>query len=305
MLLRPHHWVKSAFVLIGPLYGLADARDRAWESLLIPALFAAAAFALASSACYIINDILDADKDRLHPRKKHRPIASGAVSTRAALAIACVLVVLAAIALMLVDSAGRTWVAILCGAYVFNVLAYSAFLKHRVIADVISLSLGFVIRVLAGCGAAGVAPSPWLLNCTFFLAMFLAFGKRLGERRTMGDEAASTRRVHAAYTDDLLRMTVVVTGVAALLTYAGYVQARALTAGSQFFGLSLGSTAGFSPLWITMLPATYGLLRCIVLLERGTYDDPTELAVRDRATQAAGMIFAIITLGVLIGRSGS
>ena len=98
--------------------------------------------------------------------------------------------------------------------YVANVTAYSALLKHIVIADVVSLSLGFVLRVLVGCAAVGVSPTTWLLNTTFFLAMFLAFGKRLGERRLLGGEgAALARGVQAGYTDELLRLAVVVTAV--------------------------------------------------------------------------------------------
>ncbi|MBL8759458.1 MAG: hypothetical protein JNK35_13635, partial [Phycisphaerae bacterium] len=148
---------------------------------------------------------------------------------------------------------------------------------------------GFVLRVLAGCAAVLVVPSTWLLNVTFFIAMFLAFGKRLGERRTMGDDAAAARLVQAKYTDELLRMVVVVTGVATLLTYAGYIQ-------SQEFGF----TRGFNLLWLTMLPATYGLLRCIVLLERGDYDDPTELAAKDRAFQVAVVVFVGLTVGLRV-----
>src|SRR5690606_16191438 len=119
--------------------------------------------------------------------------------------------------------------------------------------DVISLASGFVLRVLGGCAAAMVVPSSWLLNCIFFLSMFLAFGKRLGERRTLGADAAAARGVQSVYTDDLLRMSVVVTAVATLITYAGYVQAH-----------EEDYRRGFNLLWLTMLPATYGLLRCIV-----------------------------------------
>src|SRR5207249_892042 len=99
-----------------------------------------------------------------------------------------------------------------------------------------------------------------------------------------------TRGVHLKYTDELLRMAVVVTGVAALLTYADYVQAQAST-----------YTIGFNILWLTILPATYGLLRAMVLIERGVYDDPTELAVRDRPFQAAAVGFAALTVGLLLG----
>lgn len=289
-LARPHQWAKSAFVMVGPLYGMSDHKGT-WQELLLPAFVAAAAFALASSACYVVNDIVDAEADRAHPRKRTRPIASGAIRPRTAWVYAALLALAAASLLLVIPASVRVWVAAALGLYVLNVSAYSWLLKHVVIADVIGLSLGFVLRVLGGCAAAGVAPSTWLLNCTFFLAMFLAFGKRLGERRSLGSDeaAAAARAVQGAYTSDLLRMVVVVTAVATLLSYAGYVQAKETL-----------YWQGFNLLWLTVLPATFGLLRCIVLLERGDFDDPTELALHDRAFQLAAGVFAFLTIWLLV-----
>lgn len=295
-LMRPKQWLKGAFVLIGPVYGMALSSDVVrWN---VAAAFVA--FGLASSGCYIVNDIRDAAMDRLHPRKRNRPIASGRIQPGAAMALAVVLwVVAAALVYFGVRPVGtglsrlaepRLWVGICVGAYVANVLAYSMFLKNMVVADTISLALGFVLRVLGGCAAAAVEPSAWLLNVTFFLSMFLALGKRLGERKTMGDSAAAVRGVQAKYTDNLLQMAAVVTGVATLVSYSDYVQAQ-----SQKY------TLGFNLLWLTMIPATYGLLRCLVLLERGAYDDPTELASRDRPFQIAGAVFGLITVALLMG----
>lgn len=290
---RPVQWSKSVFVLVGPMYALVD-RPRATGELvsevLRPALLTAVIFALVSSACYVVNDVLDAPKDRLHPRKCRRPIASGAVTPVMALAWAGVLVAVSAGVLMAVPGPVRMWVGITAALYALNVNLYSLWLKHLVVADVLCLSLGFVIRVFGGCAAVAIAPTSWLLNCTLFLAMFLSFGKRLGERRTMGgaDAAATIRGVHAAYTDDLLRMAVVVTAVATLVTYAGYVQAREVL----FKG-------GVNLLWFTMLPATYAMLRCMVLLDRGRFDDPTVMASKDWPTQAAFGLFALITAGAV------
>jgi 4-hydroxybenzoate polyprenyltransferase len=168
-----------------------------------------------------------------------------------------------------------------------------------VIADVVCLSLGFVLRVFGGCAAVGIAPTTWLLNCTLFFAMFLAFGKRLGERRTLGADAAAARTVQAGYTDDLLRMAVVVTGVATLVIYAAYVQSREAWVKDLLARAIHPHGAWFNVLWLTMLPATYALLRSIVLLERGRFDDPTELAVKDRATQLAGFVFVLIVVGLI------
>lgn len=305
-LARPVQWSKSAFVLFAPLYHLRDQVDEglpfveALTAMAPPALAAAAAFALASSGCYVINDMRDREADRAHPRKRNRPIAAGHVSAAQAYAFAAALFVASA-ALVLVfiprEDAGLVGAAI--GAYVANVIAYSLYFKHKVIADVMSLSLGFVLRVVGGALAIGISPTVWLLNVVFFLSMFLAFGKRLGERKAFarGVEseegvglAVSHRRVQGAYTDNVLSMAVVVTAVATLMTYALYVEAQAVRYVNEAVGL----------LWLTLLPATYGLLRCMVMLDRGEYDDPTELAVRDRGVQAAGFAFALITAALFV-----
>ncbi len=292
-LARPGQWVKGAFVLVGPLYGGA-LPDRAQAAA---ALLAFLAFGLVSSACYIINDLRDVEADRAHPRKRLRPIASGAVKPGLALVLAGGFGVLSALAVTGVAFTGHAragtaaaWLGLAVAVYALNVVLYSMATKRVVILDVMALALGFVLRVLGGCASVLVEPSSWLLNVTFFIAMFLAFGKRLGERRVMGETAVSqVRTVQTKYTEELLRMMVVVTGVATLLTYAGYVIAQATR-----------YTHGFNLLWLTMLPATYALLRCIVLLEKGTYDDPTELATKDRAFQCAAIAFVGLTVGLML-----
>lgn len=287
-LARPTQWAKGVFVFIGPTYALADGASVDW--LAVVAAFVA--FGLAASGCYVVNDLADRVVDRAHPRKRRRPIASGLISPRLAVGYAVALYALSGAALLLVGAQERVWVALTLAVYVANVLGYSAGLKRVAILDVLLLALGFVLRVLGGCAAAGVHPSTWLLNVTFFVAMFLAFGKRLGERRTMeaaGADAAQARAVQQAYSSDLLRMAVVVTAVATLITYAGYVQTR-----DGAYDL------GFNLLWITMLPATFGLLRAMTLLERGDYDDPTVLATRDRPFQLAAGLFGLVTLSLIL-----
>lgn len=304
-LARPTQWSKGVFVLIGPVYGFrALAANRPWADFAIEAVLAFVIFGLASSASYVVNDLLDADADRNHPRKRHRPIASGAVSRGAAKLFAATLFAATAASFLGLSPDARLWVSVFVGLYVLNVLAYSFWFKHVVVLDVMSLSLGFVLRVLGGCAAVAIAPSAWLLNVTFFLAMFLAFGKRLGERRTLGtpDQAAAARAVHGVYTDEMLRMVVVVTGVISLVTYAEYVQTQSqLPALNYQLSVAHGS---INLLWLTILPATYGLLRCIVLLEHGRYDDPTELAVHDRPFQLAAILFGAINLALLWSASG-
>ncbi|MBZ0171840.1 MAG: UbiA family prenyltransferase [Phycisphaerales bacterium] len=281
-LARPSQWAKSVFVAIGPAYWLVDNSPEDALVFCVNVLLACVAFALASSGCYVFNDIADVEEDRNHPRKCRRPIASGVVSVGLARVYAIGLFV-ASFALVLLIPTETAWLAaLLMAGYVVNVTAYSARLKRVVIADVMSLSMGFVLRVFGGCAAIGISPTTWLLNVVLFLSMTLAFGKRLGERKAMGDNVSSVRGVQAKYSDDLLRMALVVTAVGTLLTYAGYVTTR--EADFMWYG--------FNWLWLSLLPATYGLLRAILLLEHGAYDDPTELAVSDRPFQLSAAMFA-------------
>lgn len=297
-LARPKQWSKSVFVAVGPFFGAATSVAELWSVAL-----AMAAFALASSGCYVINDLRDAEADRLHPRKRRRPIASGRITPLVAKVYAVSLWILAGASVAaigpLLTPTHALGLAALLGLYVVNVSAYSLGLKRVPVIDVLSLALGFVLRVLGGCAAVGITPSTWLLNVTLFLAMFLAFGKRLGERRTLGEDAAAARAVQGVYTDELLRMMVVVTAVAMLLTYAGYVQDNesrfVWMLGDRVLGSGAAPALGLNLLWLTMLPATFAVLRCIVLLERGVYDDPTELATRDRNFQIAALVFGVLT----------
>lgn len=278
-------------MLIGPFYGLRDMADGAdWAHVIGVALLAALAFALASSGCYVVNDIFDRVADQSHPRKKNRPIAAGHISVRAAALFALCLYAIAFGLLLFIGGRNGLLVAGAMALYVGNVMLYSAYMKHKVIADVMSLAIGFVLRVIAGCAAVGIEPSIWLLNVTLFLSMFLAFGKRLGERRILAPEpgqperAVKHRRVQALYSENLLQMAVIATAVMTLMTYSTYVRDQAVAS----FELNM-------LLWATLLPATYGLLRAVVRVEKGDFDDPTLMALGDRGFQASALAFVALT----------
>lgn len=298
---RPKQWIKGGFVLIGPVYGVADLAARVaagtatWWTVLLGAIGAFFAFGFIASAGYVLNDLKDCEADRVHPRKCKRPIAAGRVSPTAARMYAGALFILSLAAVLVVPhtpelGSPRTLLGLCIALYAMNTAAYTLWFKSHPVLDVVSLAMGFVLRVLGGCAAVGIEPSAWLLSCTFFVSMFLALGKRLGERRTLGADAAAARGVQAIYTDDFLRMSVVVTGVATLLSYSDYVVDK-----------SPAYTVGFNLLWLTILPATYALLRCIVQIERGIYDDPTEMATKDRPFQIACAMFGALTVALLVG----
>ena len=176
--LRPAQWVKNLFVLAPVLFGkVADRPDLAGRTLGV-----AAAFCALASALYLLNDVRDAEADRQHPGKRDRPVASGALAPRTALAAAAVLAAAAIAAVAFVAPASLPWTLV----YGFLTALYSLGLKHVALLDVFVVASGYVLRVLAGSAAAQVAPSRWLLLCTFFLALFLALSKRRSELALRG-----------------------------------------------------------------------------------------------------------------------
>ncbi len=170
-LARPHQHVKNGFVLLPLFFGgrLYDA-DAA-----VGALIAFAAFCLAAGAVYVVNDIRDAGEDRLHPVKRLRPIAAGRVSTREAVCFFGALVLCAGALSLLPPSPALIRI---IGVYIVLNLAYSFYLKHIAVVDVLCIAIGFVLRIFAGGVGADVAISPWIIIMTFLLALFLALGKR-------------------------------------------------------------------------------------------------------------------------------
>lgn len=311
-LARLHQWSKGIFVLIGPLFAIADGKlqDMPRPELALATGLTFFGFCLAASGCYVFNDIADVERDRAHPRKSRRPLACGQVPIGIAKVYGIFLLVASLVCVLGIPDELRIWVLGLIILYIINVMLYSSGLKHIVIVDVLILSSGFVIRVLGGCAAVGVAPSTWLLNATLFLSMFLAFGKRLGERRHMGsgEAAIAARDVQQHYTDQMLRMFAVVTGVATLLTYTGYVQSQELEymytfvtrqSGLDTLGQGVQEGFGMNLLWVTVAPATLALLRTITLLMRGRYDDPTDLALKDNMVRLAGLLFVASTVIVI------
>ncbi|HRZ17419.1 MAG TPA: UbiA family prenyltransferase, partial [Candidatus Hydrogenedentes bacterium] len=213
-LLRVYQWPKNLLVLLPLVFAqaLADARAD------ILAVAAFAAFCLASSATYLVNDLHDLDQDRRHPDKKSRPLASGRVSPAAAALLAAALL---AGAFAAGFPAGRPFLLSLAG-YVLLSLSYTFLLKHVFLVDVLVVSLGFVIRATAGAVAIRVAFSNWLVVCTFFLALFLVLGKRRREISLLQGEAENHRAVLAHYTVNYIDHLLMFVAAGALITYTIY-----------------------------------------------------------------------------------
>ena len=279
-LARPSDWVKNVFVVLPAPFALAAGAS------LDPLPFATglAAMCLAGSAAYAINDARDAERDRAHPLKRDRPVASGRVPPGVALALSAVL---AAAALALSAATGResasTWVVV----YLALNLIYSFGGKHLPLVDVLLLSSGYVIRVFLGCALLAVAASNWLLLCTSTLALFLALMKRRGDVVLGMDD--NHRPSLSGYNLQFLDQAMGITAGTALLSYAIYsIEAGVFLPGREFASLPF---VAFGVLDYLRIAHTAGAGR-----------NPFELALRRPSLMLAGagwLATAAWSLGVL------
>jgi 4-hydroxybenzoate polyprenyltransferase len=213
-LMRPHQWVKNIFVFTGLLFG------HAWHdtNLVVQVVIAFVAFCLVSSVIYTINDIIDSEQDKRHPRKSKRPLASGQISVSAAVVFAAML---AALGLTLAYAASSKVLGILL-AYALMNIAYSLWLKHVVILDVFIIATGFMLRILAGTLGVGIPPSQWLLLCGLMVTLFLGFTKRRAEIIALNEDKASHRRVLEHYGPVLLDKMIGITAAGLIMSYSLY-----------------------------------------------------------------------------------
>jgi 4-hydroxybenzoate polyprenyltransferase len=212
--LRPAQWAKNLFVFAALVFG----RQLSERTAVVHALLAVVAFCFASSTVYLFNDLRDREEDRRHPLKRLRPIAAGTLSVPAAIMAAAVL---GSLAFVIAFGLGLPFLLILAGYLLLNVL-YTVWLKHMVILDVMSISLGFVLRVLAGAQATHVEVSRWLFLCTIFLALFLAFSKRRHEITLLAGAASEQRKVLDHYSPAFLDQMINVVTASSVVAYALY-----------------------------------------------------------------------------------
>jgi len=280
--LRPKHWLKNAFVL-APLIFSEHYLD---GDAVLRALGAFALFSLLASAMYLINDVVDRGHDARHPRKKHRPVASGRILPATALAAAGVFIAIA-LAASTVLSLRLT---VVLAAYIVNTLAYVLWLKHKVILDVLLIAVGFVLRLLAGCAAISVEPTGWLLVCGFSLALVLGFGKRRTEVAAEGIDyrfRPALQSYDAAKLDTLLGACTAVCLVAYMLfTLAPETVAR----------------HGTDRLIFTIPVVAYGLFRYLFKVMEGRGDGPTEILVSDPVFAATGVVWGTMVVLILVSK---
>lgn len=273
--MRPHQWIKNTLLFAGLIF----TANFTHPSLIGITMLAFIAFCLISSGVYLFNDLRDVDRDRTHPTKRDRPIASGRLPVALARPMPFIC--------WIVGLGGAFWLdtgfGLVALFYWALTMSYTLGLKSVVLLDVVAIALGFVLRAIAGAVVIHVMISPWLTICTFFLALFLGFAKRRHELITLGTEGAKHRESLAEYTVDYLEH---------LLTIA-----IALTIQSYAIYTVLSDTAKNHPdLWYTLPFVVYALIRYYYLIHRHDMGgEPERIIVSDKH-----IIFSIILWGATV-----
>jgi len=278
--LRPRQWLKN-LVVVAPLVFA--------ERLLDPAngLRAAAAFLIfcaIAGAVYLFNDLVDREADRLHPRKRTRPLASGELAPGAAVAALALLVPAAVAAAVWLD----VGFAAVCVIYLLINAGYTLLWKHVVLLDIFLIAAGFVLRGIGGAEALDVAISPWLLLCTFFLALFLAAGKRRHELVSVAD-AAAHRPILASYSTLLVDQLIAILAAVTVGTYALYTIAESTRA--HFGTERLAYTIPF---------VVFGIFRYLYLVyQQNAGGRPEEALLTDRPLLATVLLWGIAAVLII------
>jgi decaprenyl-phosphate phosphoribosyltransferase len=276
---RPRQWMKNVLVLAAPL-AAGEIFD---PDVLGPTVVALVLFCLASAGVYLVNDSIDVDEDRRHPRKRFRPIAAGLVPRPLAFGLAAVLFAVALVVGALLTRPALAWV---LASYVVIQLAYCTFLKNQPVIDLAVVASGFLLRGIAGGVAAGLLLSQWFLLVAAFGSLFMVAGKRYSELVVVGD-AAETRRTLQEYSASYLRF---VWSLSAGVTCTAY---------SLWAFEMVDSQDGVPWATISIAPFVLAILRYAVDVDKGTAGAPEDIVLRDRVLLGLGLVWALtVGLGV-------
>jgi len=280
---RPQQWVKNLIIFAA----LVFAHKLGDVDALLRVVAAFGVFCMVSGGNYVLNDLIDVEKDRLHPRKKNRPIASGALP----LPVAAVLVVLfegGAVALGFILDPGGLLGFVVAG-YLVLMAAYSLWLKRVVILDVFVIASGFVVRVVAGAEVIEVEISQWLILCTIFLSLFLGFGKRRAEMILLDENSASHRNTLAEYTPTFLDQIIGVCTASVVTCYALYTLSPETV--TKFGTTNLVFTVPF---------VIFGIFRYLFLLHRRNKGgSPTRVLLKDLPTLLNVIGWLAVSIGIV------
>lgn len=285
--MRPAQWQKNlllfaAFVFSsGKAWHLGD--PSTWLPLIAASSGGFALYSLAASGAYLLNDVVDVERDRLHPRKRYRPIASGRLPIRVALAAGTLLLVGSVVAGLVLDL--RFGLVLL--AYVGLTASYSLVLKHVAIIDALAVAMGFTLRVVAGAIVIHVPITVWLYVVTTFGALFLATLRRRQEWLLVRDQGVSGREVIVQYTGEFLEQMTGLAMTSTVISYAMYV--------------TTADTLPSDHLMLITLPfVVYGLLRFRCIADRQPERNIDEMLLRDRLSMVNIVAFGVCALAVLV-----
>lgn len=283
--MRPRQWIKNLLVFMAP--AAASVLGHWPTTLRVIAAFWV--FCAAASGHYLLNDVLDAEQDRHHPRKQHRPVASGELAVPVALAGALVLMALSLAAATLI---GPWQFTVVVASYLVLSLAYSVRLKREPVIELAIVAAGFVLRAVAGGVVAHVPLSTWFLVFTSFAALFVVTGKRSAEHSRLGDSRGAHRSVLDEYTESFLRSTLTISATVTVAAYCLWAFDRT--------GL-LVHAGHHDAVWIelTAVPLVLAVLHILRLLDAGKGGEPEYLALHDRVLQFYGLLWvAFMAIGL-------
>jgi decaprenyl-phosphate phosphoribosyltransferase len=280
---RPRQWIKNLLVFVAP--GAAGVLTHG--NTFVKALGAFGIFCVAASGTYFLNDTIDAERDRLHPTKRYRPVASGVVAPRLAVGVGAVFL---AVSFALAWWLAGYQLALVVGLYVVITTAYSLWLKHEPIIDLAAVSSGFVLRAIAGGIATGIVLSDWFLIVASFGSLLIVTGKRSGEQKLLGANQAQVRQTLGRYDPSFLQTVRTLSAAVTVTAYCLWAFERA----AQIH-------QGHHPIWfqLSIVPFVLGLLHVVRQLDAGKGSTPEDLALGDRRLQIYGVVWVIlIVVGV-------
>jgi len=262
--MRPKQWTKNILIFAGIIF----AEKLFCSEDLIRVVFAFVLFSLSSGGMYIINDIIDRKSDMVHPNKKNRPVASGALSIPIAWVSSLLLILLS---LFLSYFLSKEFLLVLT-IYLILMFLYSIYLKRIVLIDIMSIAFGFILRTFAGCVVIVVSLSPWLFMCTLLLALFIAASKRRQEIISLGSDAKEHRISLSGYSSQLIDQIVVIVTACTLIAYTLYTLSPQTI--EKFGGYGLVFTVPF---------VLYGIMRYFYLIhQEGKGDSPDRIFIEDK-----------------------
>ncbi len=283
--MRPRQWIKNILVFTAPL----SAGSLFAESVLLKTLLAFLAFSMVSATVYLMNDIKDVEEDRLHPRKRFRPIAAKELSVGAAWVLAGVTAVIGfGVGYLVSLNLGITLT-----VYLVLQVLYSMFLKHQPIIDLAMVASGFLLRAIAGGVASGIEFSQWFLLVASFGSLFMVAGKRYSEMKLLGSDAG-TRKSLEAYTISYLRFVWHLSAAVTLMSYCLWA-----------FSPEVASRGWSSVPWsvLSIAPLTLGLLQYAFEVDRGNAGEPEDVVLKNRPLQISGF-FTVVLVAMAVFTGG-